>query len=196
MFWMQPSRRCSIPFSIQNQTSCLDFQYFLSVSNTGSLCVSIFFPLVSVLFVSVSLWLSLSLFLCSVEHGQRTAAEQPWWVSCKATEKHLINLPSLWLYFSSSDPKTQPFVFFTLFSLNTFIIPHTAAQMTISVPLLFFYFLATQTLNVNVGSQFVVVLPDSQIAVVSDWWFCFKTIAKKQISQLSAFHRCHICLLK
>lgn len=38
-----------------------------------SLCFS-FSPLVSGLFVSLCLWLSLSLCLCSVKHGQRTAA--------------------------------------------------------------------------------------------------------------------------
>lgn len=138
------------PFYVQNKNILLRFPIFLSVS--FSLCFN-FSPLVSALFVSVfSLTQMLSLSLCSVKHGQRTAAEQPWWVRCRATGKHLINFPSLWLYFSSCDSQTQPFVSFTLFTLNTFIVPRTA-QITISVYAHFFF--ATQTLNVSAGSQFL-----------------------------------------
>lgn len=130
------------PFLIYNKTSCLDFQYFCQPL-TLDLSVFQFLPF-GFCVICLSGWLLLSLSLCSVKHGQRAAAEQPWWVRCKATEKHLINLPSLWLILQAAIPKSRPFVFFTLFSLNAFIILSTA-QIIISV-------FATQTLNVNAGS--------------------------------------------
>lgn len=40
---------------------------------------------------SLTLWFCLSCSFGSVEHGQRAAAEQPWWVSFRENEKHLIN---------------------------------------------------------------------------------------------------------
>lgn len=137
------------PFSYSEEKILLRFPIICQFPTLDP-CVSYISLLVSVLFVSVFLWLLLSLLLCSVRHGQRTAAEQLWWVRCKATEKHLINLPSLGLYFLSCDPKTQPIVFFTLFSLSTFIILHSADCHFCSRQ-----FFATQTLNVNAAPGFL-----------------------------------------
>lgn len=101
--WMKPSLCCPIRL-LQHKTSRSDLQYILSVSTMDLSLFQLSSLGFSCLFVSVLLWLCLSLSLCSVKHGQR--AEQPWWVRCKATEKHLINLPSLWLNFSRYIPKT------------------------------------------------------------------------------------------
>lgn len=132
---MELSLCCSIliPFKRKKQHKCTIYSQFCSQS------LLTFFTMVSVVFVLVVLWFSISLF--SVKHGQRTAEEQSWWVTCKETEKQ--NRCPLFL----------------LFPLNTIQnrFQFLCTPYCIFVILFFYYF----SLNFGLkGSQILIIPPD------------------------------------
>lgn len=138
LYQTQPSLYCSNPFLIQNKTLCLDFQYFLSVSDTGSFCISAP-PLCFLCCLSQSSSDSgcLSPFVVSnMDKEQRRNSPGEW--DAKRAEKHLINLPSFWLYFSSCDLQTQTFVFIKLCLLNAFITPPCGTECGFAVAVCYY----------------------------------------------------------
>lgn len=110
-----------------------------------------FSPLVCVLFVSAFLWLPLSRSLCSVKHGQRTTAEQPWWVRCRQLKNILLTWHPMGFISQAVIPKSN-----LLYSLHYF--PHYfftfhSAQITF----LFVPMFCSPDFECKCGSQFVFV---------------------------------------
>ncbi len=180
---MQPRRCCSIPFIFRIKHPAQISNIFVSFEHWISLFQFLPFGFCFVC-LSLPLTCALSLPLQCRTWTKNSGGTALVSECCKATEKHLINLPSLQLYFSSClklFPQTQPLVFSTLFSLNTFIKLHTA-QIIISVHtvcLIYFFFVVTQTVNANVRSQFL------EAQLISDWQFNNK-IRKKERTKHSS----------